>query len=292
MKNLIAYYYNIYITQYKKSKDKFQFEYNGKKHSFVLFEGDPETLYKNYLIIKKSNKYCHKILMNKDGSMITMYNSKPFVLMREDFFIDKCVDINEIISYDSFVGQNYSLTWKRLWEQKIDYYEYQMSQVSFKYPKIKESFNYYLGLTETAISILNYVDKSAIDYFISHKRVFSNETLDEFFNPLEIVIDSRARDLAEFIKTNYIYQNLNINDIYFYIDSFNFNSNESLLFFARIMYPSYYFDQYDEIIQGKISEEKAELLTKKNADYEVFLKKIYAFLRKKNSLPNIEWLNS
>ena len=42
-----------------------------------------------------------------------------------------------------------------MWIRKIDYFEYQISQFGKKYPIIRESFNYYVGLAENGISLLN-----------------------------------------------------------------------------------------------------------------------------------------
>ena len=292
MKNLIGFYYGIFIDLYKKNKDSFKFESNGKKYSFLLFEGDAEALYNNYLILKKYNSYYHDIVINKDNSIITFYNGKAYVLIQENICLDGYVDMDFIMDYDSFVGKNDLPNWKSLWERKIDYYEYQMSQLSFKYPVLKKSFNYYLGLTETAISLLNYLETSKINCFISHKRILDNERICDFLNPLEIVIDSRTRDLAEYIKINYLYNNITLKEIYDYIENFNLDFNECILFLARLIYPSYYFSLYDEIIQEKSNEDKLNLLIKKNTSYEVFLKKVYLYLRHLYTIPYIEWLNN
>lgn len=291
MKNLINYYYNLFITEFKKVKDKFTFQINDKNYEFIPFLDDPKTFYENYLILKNNNIYCHEVLINKDNSIITEYNNKPYILIKENINIDKYVDINEIISYDILVNKDQTLNWKNLWKEKIDYYEYQMSQISFKYPILKKSFDYYIGLTETAISLLNYINNSEISFYICHKRITYNEKLYEFFNPIELIIDNRTRDIAEYIKMNYLYEKLNISEVCRIIDYFNFNFSESLLFLSRLIYPSYYFDMYDEIIQEKISEEKILYYIKKSSRYEELLKQTYIYLKNKYLIPEIEWLN-
>lgn len=291
MKNLINYYYNLFITEFKKANDSFIFEIDGKNYEFIPFSGDVKTFYKNYLILRNNNRYCHEVVINKDNSVFTLYNNKSYILIKKNIHIDKYVDINEIISYDILVGEKYSLDWKNLWKKKIDYYEYQMSQISFKYPILKNSFNYYVGLTETAISLLNYVNSREINYYICHKRITYKEELCDFFNPIQIVIDNRTRDIAEYIKVNYIYDNINIEEVYEIIEYLNFNTAECILFLSRLIYPSYFFDLYDQIIQENINEEKLIYYIKKNTYYEVFLKKIYIYLKNKYVIPDIEWLN-
>ena len=292
MKNLIAYYYDLFINEFKKKNNCFSFIANGKNYDFIPYDGNVQTLYNNYMILKSSNRYCHEIITNKENSIITIYNSIPYILIKKSILIDKFVDINEIINYDVFVNGQYKLNWKNLWESKIDYYEYQMSQIAFKYPILKKSFNYYVGLTETAISLLNYVKNSNINYYINHKRIIYKEKLDNFFNPTELIIDTRTRDIAEFIKVNYLNENLKIQEVYSIIHNFNFNQEEIILFLSRLIYPSYYFDLYDQIIQEKTNEDKLLFYLKKNTSYEVFLKKIYIYLKRIYVMPNIEWLST
>lgn len=291
MKNLINYYYNLLVNDFKKINDRFAFKIDNKNYQLIPFYGDTNEFYKNYLTLINNNKYCHEVIINKDKSLITFYNNKPYLLIKENIYIDKNVDINEIINYDFFVHGDYSLNWKNLWKDKVDYYEYQMSQLSFKHPELKKSFNYYIGLTETAISLLNYIDAKNINYYVCHKRINYNEKLSEFFNPINIIIDNRTRDIAEYIKINYINGAYSINELYYCLDNLKFDYAESILFLARLLYPSYYFDVYDEIIQEKISEDKISFYIKKNTAYETFLKQVYKYLKGKYNIPDIEWLN-
>ena len=292
MKNLINYYYDLFITEFKKANDSFYFEINGKKYEFIAFLGDIKELYDNYLIIRKNNKYCHEIIVNKDNTIVTLYNNIPYILIKKNLSIDKYVDLDEIINYDIPILEMHSLNWKNLWKQKIDYYEYQMSQVSFKYPILKKAFDYYVGLTETAISLLNYVDNSNINYYVCHKRIAYKEKLCAFFNPTEFIIDNRTRDIAEYVKINYIHGEMDLEYIYRLINYLNFSLSESVLFLSRLVYPSYFFDMYDEIIQDKVCEEKMLYYIKKASHYETLLKKIYIFLKNIYPIPEIEWLNS
>ena len=63
-----------------------------------------------------------------------------------------------------------------------------MRQLGLKYKKIKSSFDYYVGLSENSINLLNYVNEKDVKYYICHRRISFNEKLDNFFNPLSIEI--------------------------------------------------------------------------------------------------------
>lgn len=290
MKNLINYYYGILINDFKKINDKFVFVVEGKDYEFIPFYGNVNKFYDNYLLLISNKKYCHEILFNKDNNLLTIYNNKQYILFKKNICIDNFVNLKEIVNYDVRVHGEYSFDWKKLWIEKIDYYEYQMSQLASKYKTLKNSFDYYIGLSETAISLLNYINEKNIKYYICHKRISENEKLDSFFSPVNIIIDSRVRDIAEFIKALYFNKKINLENIIYNIDNLSFDYTESVLFLSRMIYPSYYFDIYDQIMQEKISEEKIEMYIKKNASYETFLKQLYEYIKTKYKLPQIEWL--
>lgn len=290
MKNLINYYYDLVIKNFKKKRDKFIFDVGNKTYEFVPFYGDINKFYNIYSILIRNNKYCHEVIVNKDKNILTFYEGKPYILLKKNICINNRLNIQEILNYDIPVYVEKKLDWKILWEEKIDYYEYQISQLARKYSILKKSFDYYIGLSENAISLLNYVDTNAVKNFVSHKRIIENEKLDEFFNPLNIVVDSRVRDIAEYIKVNFFNDKINMEEVLNYINNLNFTFSESLLFLARLLYPSYYFDIYDEIIQEKISEESIKKYIKKNTSYEIFLKEIYKYIKSRYSIPEIEWL--
>ncbi len=292
MKNLINYYYDLNIKSFKKVYGKFVFELNNKFYEFIPFYGDVNAFYKNYLNVLKNNKYCHEIMFNNQKNILTFYDGTPYLLLRKNFILDKRVDFNEIITYDMQIYSESNLEWKKLWKEKIDYYEYQMSQLSHKYKLLKNSFDYYIGLSENAISLLNYVKEDDIRFYMCHKRINHNEKLDEFFNPLNFVVDNLSRDIGEYIKVNFFTNDLDLDNVYNYIEKLDFNDSEYILLLARLMYPSYYFDIYDQIIQENVSEEKIELYIKKNVSYETFLIKVYNNLKHNFKFPEIEWLEN
>lgn len=291
MKNLINYYYNLSVENFKKINDVFVFNIKKEIYEFVPFLGNIDEFLKIYSSIIKNNKYCHEVVFNKKGQILTFYNNTSYILLKKKICINKKVDINEIINYDIQVFLNKKFTWKTFWEKKIDYYEYQMSQLGVKYPLLRNSLPYYVGLSENAIAILNYVNENDIRYYISHKRIKVNEKLDSFFNPVNFVVDTRVRDIAEYIKDSFFSEeNIKI-DCFNWLRNLELNFTEELLFLARLLYPTYYFDLYDQIIQGKMSENAIENFTQKNCLYEQFVKKVYQNIKVKYNFFEIEWLN-
>ena len=290
MKNLINYYYNLLVTEFRKIDDYFIFEVDGIKYEFTFFDANLSNLYKNYLFLKSRNKYCHEIIINKDNSMITFYENKPYILLKKNINLRNRVTLEEILNYDIQVYNKFEINWKKLWKNKIDYYEYQMNQLGFKYKILRESFSYYAGMSESAITLLNYLNDKHINSYICHNRIKYKEEMDEFLNPVNIIIDSRVRDIAEYFKINYINDAITTQEVLNYLANIRLDYNESILLLSRLIYPSYYFDIYDKIIQEKLSEEKVKFYIKKNVYYETFLKQIYMFLKLKYRIPEVEWL--
>ena len=211
--------------------------------------------------------------------------------MKKNINENRIINFSQIINYDVAIFNIKSINWKNLWQEKLDYYEYQISQIGIKYKNLSKSLNYYIGLCENAISLLNYVDFSKITQCVCHRRIFYKENSDDFYNPLEMVIDNRTRDIGEYIKIYYINGKITVNEIIENIINMNLSYNEILLLLSRLLYPTYYFDIYDEILQGKIAEEKIDLVIKKTEQYELLIKDIYKFMKIKYKIPEIEWLN-
>lgn len=180
--------------------------------------------------------------------------------------------MDDIIRQDSKLAIIKKVSWKELWEEKLDYYEYQISELGLRYRKLKESFSYYSGLCECAINLLNYAGGN-VEMYITHKR--------------GRIIDSIVRDIAEHIKHEFFY-----NDIELSIDNLYLNNDEYILLMSRLLYPSYYFDIYDSIIQGNNAENEIEKIIKKSSSFELLLKKLYKAIRQKSNIPDIHWLYS
>ena len=183
--------------------------------------------------------------------------------------------------------------WVNLWSEKIDYYEYQISELSRKYKILHNTIDYYIGLGENAISYLvNNQEKNKQERFIlSHKRIKTNYNSFEFYNPLSYIIDSRVRDTTEYIKDAFFNDMIGINEVKNIIIYNNYNYDEYVLFIARLLFPSYYFDIYDEIINNDLDENNIIKIVNKTKDYEIFLSQIISYILSNNiMIEQIDWL--
>ena len=69
----------------------------------------------------------------------------------------------------------------------------------------------------------------------------------------------------------------------------NLESDELLLLFARMLYPSYYYDCYEKINNGE-NDEILDVYINKIEDYELLLYNIYNKIKAKTNIPRIDWI--
>lgn len=294
MKNVINYYYNLLTDKIIKTEESYIFFVDKIEYEFIPFYLDTEKVIESYLKLNESHKYCHEIIMNNKNTIITYFNNTPYVLIKKHINIKTKVEASDIINFIVPIQANKKNLWKQLWINKIDYYEYQVSELASKYNLIKESFNYYVGLSETAISLIDYVNFENVYYSVSHIRVSANSSLSEFYNPLFFTIDARTRDVSEYIKSLVFDENKSLKEVEIILDKFmnisNYTKDEVLLLIIRMIYPSYYYDSYDKVImKDSIDESDLYNITKKSLQYETFLKQVYKKNQKKYGLPIIDW---
>lgn len=299
MKNTIRYYYNLNVDNIHHIKDKYFFSI--KDDNYVFMEcnrtiEEIEEIYKISIEFLKKNVYTHQIVLNNEHKIITNVNDKTYILMKIYDRMSQKIKIDDLLYFESISNiVNFTSILKRdnwgiLWSNKMDYFEYQVSQFGKKYPLIRESFGYFLGLAETGIQLYNMLNHEEQKLVICHNRINEKSTLFDLYNPLNFIIDIKTRDISEYFKSSFL-NNINIyNDIKKYIDNSIYTDYELCMFFVRMLYPSYYFDIYEQIIDFNKDEQLIISVIKNANIYENFLKKFYLYLNNRIELPEIEYL--
>ena len=291
MKNTIQYYYHLIIDDILNKNNDYYFQINNNYYVFTKFSGNLSRTLEIYTFLKQYNIYTHEIIPNVMNNIITSIEDQTYILLKyvEDHNI---IDLDKIINYQITTSQKIDL--KKIitqWCEKIDYYEYQVNQYGKRYPKIRDSISYYIGMSETAIALSKEVNYENIYVTTNHERVYTNEIVQQLYNPLNLIFDSRTRDISEYIKQSFFSENyISISTIFYYTNILKFSSDEYILFLVKLLYPTYYFDQYDKIIQGLEDEQSISKITNKHKEYEKYVKEIYAYIKKISQI-NVEWLN-
>lgn len=289
MKNNIFYYYGLISDNIHQNGQTYLIESNHYNYIFMPYYKNINELYMIYKYLIELNIYCHEIINNKNNEVLTIINEKPYILLKIHYNNHQIINLQNIIMYNIYMKKEDKCHWYYLWCQKLDYYEYQVRDYGKKYPLIRDSFSYFDGLCETAISLLNTINVQ-LKLYLNHQRITKNMNFIDFYNPLNLIIDCRVRDACEYFKIQFFEDNIQINDVTNYLFKSNLSFEEIFLFYIRLLYPSYYFDAYDNIIQGNINEEKLNTYINKIDEFELFLKNIYKLINKYYKLPEIEWI--
>lgn len=293
MKNALNFYYNLSSNNIHLNEGNYYFDANGETYVLCAYNGtiqEVKELYNLHLYLLQNKIYTHQIILNKDDNIITVFDNKQYVLLKVYNYLNEKITIHDVVNYGNItMGIKRTNNWKQLWINKIDYFEYQMSQCGKKYPLLRESFSYYVGITENGIALLNEVENDILS--ISHKRIYSDESLFDFYNPLNYIVDTRVRDTAEFFKSRIFVSNNLFLEIKNYLIQSRLSDKEMYCFFIRMLYPTFYFDCYEKIIAGDLEEYKIKEVINVTSKYENILKMLYNFLKKYIKIQEIDWLN-
>ena len=286
MKNILYYYYGIIVS--KMDNDGY-FAY--QNHLFCLYKIKRNIEEVNALIVLNQFMISNHLKINK-----IIFNNylKPITVHDDQFYVLILIKYRFCMDYFSFIEAplNNQLNilrrnnWAYLWSMKVDYFEKNQKLFKDKYPLINESMDYYIGMAENAISYFKMLQLNNEKLFISHRRVDVND----FYNPLELVLDYKVRDISEYIKKIVFQERKSLLDIKNIINNMELSHIDYLLLFNRLLYPSYYFDMVDEIINDKKEEKEIMLIINLSMTYENMLADIYRFIKRKYPIMEIEWL--
>ena len=304
MKDMINYFYNLNIESVEDWDNIFTFKWNKEEFYFVPLNRTERELIDLVQIskeLKNRGLECHDMILNKFGKLITNVYEANYILLKpigntkEEFEIKDMIKINNFLILTPNKSNLYRNSWSKLWSDKIDYFEYQIHELGKDKEIILDSFSYYIGLGENAISYVNSTNKkyqkTSLDHIcLSHRRIkYPNYKLN-YLNPLSFIFDLEVRDIAEYIKSaffegadalSYLKETLKIS---------RFTTYSLELLYARLLYPSYYFDVYESIMNNKEEEEKLIPIIEKADDYEDFLKDAYTEMNKYAPIERIAWI--
>lgn len=292
LKNIIEYFYDLKIDTLHKNIHRYEFEINKNKYCLVLsyrYEKELEQI-ENLI---KNNQNFDQIIRNINSKLITNINGRNYLLLKKS---NKKISIeDELLNYykvllPSQLYFNIDRTdWVYLWSEKIDYIEYQKIHLKGEYPLLEESINYFIGMAENAIMYVRNCfaeDSDLDDIVLSHKRI----TTKEFNSPINLIVDHRSRDISEYLKYLFFTNDYDYIKISKYLQKLNLNSYIYKLLYGRMLFPTFYFDKYDDIVNKNKSEKEILAIIKKVEAYEDFLKNIYLIINQNIAIKKVDWL--
>lgn len=270
MRNSIKYFYNIDVNGIRNENNAYFFD------NYIFKEINNNFDVNIYSFLIANNIDVYPIIQNKDGNIITNIDNKRYILLRKNQD-NMMLNFNIIDDFNIPVNINYDKNWSQLWQKKIDYFEHNINIIKDK--NVIECFPYYIGLGELAIRIYN-ENKYPVTTSLSHYRLNSEVDL---MSPDNIIFDYKVRDFAEYIKNNFFNDRLDINKVLFNLSKVNLQTGDYMILYARLLFPTYFFDCIEN--NGNIKK----IISKVNL-YENLLKQIYYLFRSKIDIPKIDWL--
>ena len=132
------------------------------------------------MLYNSCNLLLHRFILNKDNKISIYYDNKKYVLFHMYNDMDNNITIDDLNEFrflfnNNYINSNYisdslimNNKWRKLWMNKIDYYEYEIE--NYKSYNFYEVFDYFIGITEIGIQLF-YLCNYNNNFFISHKRV-------------------------------------------------------------------------------------------------------------------------
>lgn len=280
MENIIKYYYNLYPTKINDLKDVIIIEVD---HELYIAKTIKDKAMFTTIVSLPMHNYIYKPILNKNNSYYFEYNNITYTLFK--------VDQPALAHYDNFIiipatmetNPNYT----KIWENNIDYFIKELTRLDYSKTELIDEINYYIGLAENAIMLNERANKLNMEVrlCLSHYRIkYPNYSL-TYNDPTEITIDYISRDIAEYTKSKFFNDDMQVEEFLKIVNRYNLNDKEILYLFARLLYPNYFFDLLDDK-----NIDKREKIMDKREKYEKFLKDIFSQIKTSTLNVDMQWL--
>lgn len=292
MKNVIYNYYDIFVDELNKSDNDYFFYFNNELFLFYLVLNDVDVVLNIYKYVVENNIECFSIMLNKDGNLFCDVDKKKYILLKIKGILKYEVKFDEFKYYP--IKSN-GVNWGQLWGERLDYYEVQIRELGIKYQTVLNSFGMFSGLAENAILYFNMTIEKFGDLDSSvgivHNRVKYPCYLIDYYNPVNYVVDYSVRDISEYIKSYVISNEYDIDNVILLINRMNLNNLMFNLLYARLLYPTFYFDIFDKIILDNGNDSDIVCVLDRVEIYLDMLNTLYDKFNSKYQMFKIEWLD-
>ena len=292
MKNVLYNYYDILVDELNKSDNNYFFYFNNELFLFYLVLNDVNLVENIYKYIVENNIESFNIILNKEGNLFSDVGKNKYVLLRVKGILKYEVKFDEFKYYPV---NSSGINWGTLWSERLDYYEVQIRELGIKYQTVLNSFGMFSGLAENAILYFNMTMEKFGDLEsnvgIVHNRVKYPCYLIDYYNPVNFVIDYSVRDIGEYIKSYIISDDFDFNNVITLINRMYLNDLMFNLLYARLLYPTFYFDVFDKIILEDGKDSDIVFTLDKIDIYLDTLKRLYDRFNNEYQMFRIEWLN-
>ncbi len=304
MKENILYAYHLEMEEIEEYKEYSIFRMDEKAYYLTKLKRNEEEF--NELLkvmdeLTKKNVPIFHFIRNVEGTYITMIEGTPYVLIEAtsstlEYGLLEILNFQKQFTLNNSRSTLYRNEWANLWSDKVDYLEYQIHELGKSYPTILNSFSYYIGLAENAICYVKNIERNIpkpknLPIVLSHRRVIYPNLRLNFDNPLNFIFDIEVRDIAEYIKSMFFQEKEgSLIELKAFIELRHPDMYSLNMLYARLLYPSYYFDLHEQIIEKEGDEEKLIHMIDYANDYEKFLKEAWLLIKNYVPIEPIPWI--
>ena len=297
MKRYINYYYGLDIKQIVLNKNRYVIISDNDTY---IFEKSRFSFFEEYYSFLEQElekyKYFSRIIKNRFNRAITIINGVPYILLKVEKAMMEKISIFDIkdnlcVENEKILNRIVHFPWDRLWSEKIDYMEEWLESKKDSYIQLYPIFKYYIGLSENALLYFKKVNDdnfSNLNKSFQHYRLRFDSELCDYYDPTNIIIDYKCRDISEYIKSVALEDKVDINILNNYIIKNNYNVIDLQYLYSRMLFPSFFFDYIEDKIMNNDNIE-AEYLEKIGYKYERFIKEISQYLKNVYNIAIVDW---
>ena len=263
MKEILKKYYNLDDIEYKYYDEGIVFSIDGVYYYLYKSIYDEKTT--NLIVNKYINiSFLHRPIRN----IYNNYISEGYCLLKMNVLIydisEKDIELFDKVNVELL--QKY-ISMNDIWESRIDYIERQVNEMSND-SIINYSYNYFVGIAEILLKLLRNYNLFDISFSLVHIRFDTLSSID-FYNPFNLIIDLKYRDLMNYVK---LIRNEEM--LISIIDKINKNSYQYFYCFVRLVFPFTYFKNVNSYILDKNNIKKISTIVDNNTKYEQFINKM------------------
>ena len=141
---------------------------------------------------------------------------------------------------------NQIFNWPIKWEKRINDFKFVINDVN---PRFYFVAMFYYMIADSCFEYLNNIIlynpnyQKSLNYKISHYRFKSNLTKECFYNPQNLLIDIKERDIAIYIQELFYSDSENyLDELEYYLKTSRVDQVSASLLFVRCIFPSKVFD--------------------------------------------------
>lgn len=275
MKNMISENYNLFPEKIYKKGNEIYFFVNDDKYvmrEYVKKSGIDELLQLSNEMYKKTKGNSSVLVPGVGNNYVYEYKRKKYILMKVNS-IERNILLDDIIYLTRSKSDNDSTT-KNLekYKKQIDDIETKLLEFNKEYPKIQQSIDYFIGLSENGIQLLGKLNREeknqnegTIIAKIENIDEYNNEELN---NPLNMEKNDYELALANYIKYRIYLLHVDYDEME---NIFRNDKINHLKLYAYLLYQNYYLSDIVKITRNKEEEKIIKKYIDNRKKYSDFL---------------------